>query len=554
MDSTDKTAREIEAQIEAFVLKHPWLRSPLPYCVWYLLTAHEMTIHSLQLLSAGQLSTSQGWAVINSTKYALKYSLKWAHDISPKATQFKVPTYVNRRRLKEANELLQLGLHYRDVESAYINYSRGIAKAEVVQGKRIRFARDPLELSYDVLDCLLTMKREEAAKPVLSHIEQLLLMLRPVYESTKPIGSSGAAYTLPPGLLADVAAHLAEISDITFVFPRHWSFRDIPIDAFREVWKLLTAKCSIHLCAHLRAMPLPPPLTLVLTPTIEELRAELSTQCEHASEQDVVSILKFMTYDVCLPSNRRDPALQPLLPLSKSTVGLAPVLVLGSNLERNTLALLARHPAYKDEYDRASGCLEDTMISEIRRELETTRFELATKKRIAHTVDVPDIDLALYDREAGLVLLVELKWVLPPSEAWEVLSRAEREREGIDQVSKLLECCHEKPDVVWSACFSEWEMPSDVRFLGCVSIRGFCGTAENWRPDIPTIEETLLVDALVKFDNLRRAWNWMTRRSFLPKEGIDYRSTVIESPIAVYTVVWEGYELLHDTKWPYYDS
>jgi len=550
--------REIKQEIDAFVLRHHWQLSPLPYSVWYLLALHEAEILDDELrFYRGEISAADRSVYVDHAKNALKHCVTWACRKAPTQQYFKRPTYVHARRFGEVRQFWQLGLNYQAVETAYFNYNRGAAEAELVSSRTVRFTRSPLELSYDALSNLLHARREEKAAAGSYNVSDFKSALQRVHDSVRLQDSHAISFDIQPGVVRTVAESLAEGYDVLFDFPEKWSFEGIPIQLFREVWRFLKALCVVHKSAHIHAMLEHkclelPVLSLVMLTERGEVQAQLATESKVISEEEGATgrILDFMTCHFDPSACKIDPALQPLAPLTASTTAIAPSLVISSNIERNTLAVLARDHRYRDEYSRDSHLLEKKLISEISNKLGSSYLHVTSKKRIPGSPDLPDIDLAVFDNQTDQVLLVELKWPLGPVESQEIFNRGlEAEKKGIDQIEQVLDYSQQHPQALWATCFPKLPMPRDLRFQGCVAIRGFCGSARNWNPRTPVIEESLFTEALLRFNNLEELWDWMARRAFLPKEDIDYRRTEFPSPVADYTVIWEGYEILPDHKW-----
>jgi len=551
--------REIKQEIDAFVLRHDWQLSPLPYSVWYLLALHEAEILDDELrFYRGEISAADRLAYVDHAKNALKHCVTWACRKAPTQQYFKRPTYVHPRRFGQVRQFWQLGLNYQAVETAYLNYNRGAAEAELVSSTTVRFTRPPLELSYDVLSNLLHARREEKAAAGSYNVSDFKSALQQVHDSVRLQDSHAISFDIQPGVVRTVAESLAEGYDVLFDFPEKWSFEGIPIQLFREVWRFLKALCVVHKSAHIHAMLERkcleiPVLSLVMLTECGQIQAKLATESKVISENDDAAgrILDFMTCYLDPSASQIDPALQPLVPLTASTIAVTPSLVITSNIERNTLAVLARDSRYRDEYSRDADRLEKKQIADISNKLRSSYLHLRSNKRIPERSDLPDIDLALFDHRTHQLLLVEVKWTLAPVESKEIFNRGlEAEMKGIAQMEQLLDYCLEEHRVLWATCFPTWPMPSDLRFRGCVTMRGFCGSAKNWNPRTPVVEESLLTQALLRFTNLNDVWNWMLNRSFLPKEDKHYTRIEADYTIGDYTVKWEGYKVLPEHKWP----
>ncbi|MDD5530358.1 MAG: hypothetical protein PHX21_10080 [bacterium] len=531
--------REIEKQIEDWIQRRPFIKNPLPYSIWYLLTVHEEYIQALatQDISTLPISTHSG-------KYALKYCLSWIYNASPKKDMFQRPTYINNRRYSEANELFDVGLDYMFVESAYIMYSREWVNAEIMDAHTVKFIRTSAELSYDVLDNIIGRVRDNKSFsnsfPNSSRYVMQSNDLEKIIDSIKPIGDNAITYKIDNDMFYNAVQNLSNILEGIFFFPSNWKFRNISISAFRSVWRVLNTLCEIHSICHLYAYRKVGTLasrSKVLLITREELTDKISAGCD-ITRQEIIDILTLMQYDTSL--KKPDPALQPLIEISKNFLAITPQFIMGCNHERNLIALLARN--FKNEYDNTTNILESALIDEIKEELSSTDFYLAYHKS-SPCKDLPDIDWAIAAPSSSILIIGELKWVIQPSDTSEIIERAEAEQKGIQQAKKLLGFGRTNPDKLWEQCFPDKKIPQNLSVHACVVMRGFVGTDKNWTPEVPVIELSLLLKKLKEKVNLETIVNWMESRGFLPIQGKDY--TKIEHPIKIgdYTIIGEAYEL-----------
>lgn len=543
--SPEDEVRQIEGKIDAWLTRHELLKSPLYSCLWYLLTVHEdyLRIPAYQ----GSLPKGNGFGLIDHAKYGLKYAFDAAHKGASNTRPFRRPEHINWGRYRLASDLFRHAMDYQFVVSAYTLYSRGLAKAEVIDRNTVRFSRDPSELKYDVLGIILAQARGRIGRSSVIEppavAERVQKAVGPVLATVRHSGKEGIEYECGDADLVSVADALGSLAEATWLLPGNWSFRGISIRALREIWSLLNGLSAIHFLAHGRGaatgVEALAARTIVLLTPPSEVEAKLTRVAHIAHRDEIREILRLQVYDPELPSPKRDPALQPLVALGSALIAVAPQLIIGSNEERNFVAFLARH--FKREYDETTHVFESALIQELREKLGRTHYRVASQVRVPGRAGLPDIDLVIGEDNTGILQIIELKWVIEPSETWELLERAEAQRKGIDQVRRLLSFERENPGRLWAICFPGAPKPSQVSVRGCVAMRGFWGTAAAEEGEVPVVEENLLVGRLASSGPLDKVWEWLNSRQFLPQEGVHFDRRETEARFGECVVLWEGF-------------
>jgi hypothetical protein len=405
-----------------------------------------------------------------------------------------------------------------------------------------------------VLDVFLGATRGESESSRGVDFEALGREFRNTLTSTlnsiRRSGQHGIQYHYDIDTLKQATLLYRNISKAVHILPSTWSFRGINAQAFNEVWSALTARCAIHALAHIQAghsgHNAAGAGTVVLLTSHDELTSEISAVTAGVSKNLVSELIKLLTYNLELPINKRDPALQPLIPLSGNRLGIAPHLVLSSNGERNLVALLARH--YKEEYDKTTNVLEVAQLSQLENELATAGFNATTDKKVPGRKDLPNIDLALADASTGTMLLIEAKWVIEPSETSEVIERTATQKKAVSQIAKLIAFAHDHPEQLWRTCFPTLPPPKEIQVTGCVVIRGFAGVAPLAPADPPVIPEQVLRETAKHVSTLKDLIEWIQSRKYLPVEGVHFRQIEETVKFDELSVIWGGFNTLSPPK------
>ncbi|MCK4857078.1 MAG: hypothetical protein KAT58_03830 [candidate division Zixibacteria bacterium] len=531
----------IERKIDEYPLKNPIMKQPLQFSLWNVLSAHEHYCYS-PLQDGG---TARDFTIcFDHAKYALKYAFNWLHENARAMGSFSVPKKLKDARMREAVDLFTSALEYEGIVNAFTVYRRDGAKYEMRGKRAVRFLRDKTEARYDVLDRQVFEAPEPISQPTAETLEVKEVLHRAANSALRT-NENTLRFSLTESDYRILSNHISKNSDRSFLFPKGWHFQGISIETFRLVWVALKCFYETYRFCFLRSTSLSPtearysPLVIHVQP-IECIVKTLHSYIPCVEKDMLAKIMGLLTYN--RTTHKPDPALQPLIPLRDALVGVAPHLVVSSRFERNTITLLSR--SYKDEYDKTTGLLEDDLLCELGKGVAGLGFDVVTRISFPQDMKLPDLDLSIFDRHDNIVLLVEVKWVIQPSEVSETYSRAATESKGIEQVTKLLNYGRKNPSQFWERLFPNRNRPTNVRLCGCVCMRGFVGTARNFTKDAPTIEQSVFCAKLREVGNLKKLITWMEGREFLPVEDRDFRILELPHRVGPYTVYWPSYELL----------
>lgn len=141
------------------------------------------------------------------------------------------------------------------------------------------------------------------------------------------------------------------------------------------------------------------------------------------------AVLEDMTYS---NQTAKDVIYQPFIPLGREKFATAPLLISGSNHERNLLVLMDRLPQRADAAQRIKAVREDLMIEELRPVFE--KFGFFTRERLRlgpKSRPIEDIDLLVWDKGATFALAISLKWLYGPDSVYEVRRHDERFQQAL---------------------------------------------------------------------------------------------------------------------------
>ena len=353
------------------------------------------------------------------------------------------------------------------------------------------------------------------------------------------------SYPLNPSIVSKTLRHIEPALNQRFRLPEEWSFTDYTLAQYVRVAKSLWAISAIHFVSRLIAagrgcLGLGYSRALVVM-SDEELYRRLAryTGLDDRCVRAVVSDLTFGAGEMRSP----DPALQPLVRLTKTVLGWAPGLLLNNALERNLTVLLNRLPDARDAYARLSQHKEALLRTQITDDLRGLQFRFwhgevgAWEKRL-------DVDLAIVSEQEKCCLLLELKSFIGPAEAREIRDRSEEIARGIQQVKARQTLMQEQPQALRDAL----QVSSEFDLEWAVASETSIGAIWVQDDSVPVVRAGHLVRKLCQSRRLVEVCEWLRKREYLPVEGRDYEVVDVRVTIANWELDWYGIKGLGESE------
>lgn len=231
-----------------------------------------------------------------------------------------------------------------------------------------------------------------------------------------------------------------------------------------------------------------------------------------------------------------DPALQPIVPISKDMVALPCWHVATSSVERNLLALQAR--LRPKEFDGQSHLFEREMLHK----LQTTLGRLGFAAQPSIMTAAGEVDLAFSTPDHKCIVIVECKWFIPPGDIRETIQRIPRVLAGVDQVRAKRAACIQS-----GALEKVLGMPhKPSHYLGVVVTEGFSSASQD--PAIPCVPApvfTRVLENVARGDDLS---NMLTGQPWLPVDGKHFTRESLNHTIAGITFSWSAHSLLPEAE------
>jgi len=536
--------RKIEIEVDKYFYGQELFKLPINYGLWLFLFAYE------EICRASFLDPKIVHKVADDYKFALQWAFIGLFTMGEEREGFQKPKTIKKDVIKKATSVLNLSNYYALIFTAYVSYSRGWAKGKLINEHTVEIKRGVEEAKYDAFEkisirklhkkktneLMLEMYKEDTVRKIFENIGK----------SVQIVSQYEIKYDVSPSEIKAIGEFLSSFIEGMYVFPDTWEINSVNIQYFRKVWILLKSYALANSGAHFEAEKRFQDYRLFTSKIILTSKDNL---CKLFAESDpslsyenIKFTLDLMTLDNKIEILKRDPSLQPLIPLGNDVIALCPALIDSLHMERNMMTLLSRH--YKDDYDKTTNILEDNMIDEISEAIKCqTSFLIATRKTIPRNPELGDIDLAILDRKQSALLIAELKWTIDPAETSEIIEKIEKvEQKGKKQVIKKLEYAGKNQEDIVEACFPGQKI-ENLKIYGTVIIRGFHGTAQEWDPNVPIVEEKTFCERLISDQDIIKTIKWIKNQEFLPQAEDDLKPHSFKLKMGKYTVIWEGYAL-----------
>ncbi len=540
--------RAFERHIDEYPSSLPIFNRSLGEVLWHLLLAHEHVLYNRQYTNSGTASLYDA----EDLKKSLKHALIWTHkycEVSNDANH----TIFSRETYSEAIDLLMLGSVYQLIFCMFsmMNNKRQLVSGFVDKQNTLHLEYDPNQLRYEALHFLTAEQRSKIQESTTvgdkSRAGEIRSSLQSVVGSCELTSDSRLKYEIGRSEYESVKAVVAYSTPGSFRLPNDWEFRGIATSEFRTLFGAMRTLSFIDTAVH-RVFQSEFKAESRGYMTLDSAlwcgtRHEFTERiCEYERDLDrtmVDDVLKLLTYspEVTKP----DPALQPIVPWREKFL-IAPQLLLSSSFERNVIAFLARE--YKEEYDRTTEVFEPTILNELETAFRDRGFLVRSKVHIPGNPKLADIDILAYEADLSRMIIAEVKWVIAPGEPYEQLSRADAEEKAITrQLAPLVEFAIDNQSMVLNLIDPQVQETVEISIIGTLVMRGFCGVSHALSAVYPTVDADLLLREMRSSGTNASLLDWIEKREFLPKPGVDYEVRDFPMKFGPYSVSISGARL-----------
>ena len=247
-------------------------------------------------------------------------------------------------------------------------------------------------------------------------------------------------------------------------------------------------------------------------------------------EGKISAIIDLFTYGNW-KQDHPDPVLQPIIQLPNGNLIFSPLIITGSNTERNLITLINRIPEGKEMYSKFSTRKEELMREELVSNLGK-KF-LYWNGKLPKARKLPDLDLAIIDTDSDHVFLCELKSLHSPSSPREIIEKTQEIEKGASQIRKIANWVEESLQEFID--MTGWENISGVTRV--VVSKHFVGWGYYEDTDIPIISMHHFMEIMKSFDSDKVSLI-LSKFDHFPVDGEDYISAEISESI-------NGFDISH---------
>lgn len=529
-DSVSQAARQVEVLIDDAFLTNPLVALPFTAAAWrFLAFCEELFVReSLNPPSSRYGVQAQADLVINHAKWPLRWLRQ--HCASGGA----IPTTYDKNTYRAAWDLSTLGAKYISFESAYTYATIGVIGLDLVGSRLIPDPPLTDDAQFDAYDRLVDVSDQGQ---VASDVHRRMQELNDRIMGTVRTSGERFRYTLSPRLVGMAIEATAIPLGPGPPLPSNWRFSQYSVGDFRRFAQTLRALCILHFSARLAAcgkgvLGFGYADSLIVMGA-DELKGRLRRYTGLEGET-VQALIRDLTYGE-RGLQHPDIALQPLVRILPNTYAVAPSIVIGNSMERNWAVLMNRIPEERKIYNALSGEREELTRRRILGQFASLRLR-HWHGDVSGWEEDGEIDLALMENSTKCCVVLELKSFVAPAEAREIWERSQEIARGTEQIKRRRAKLQIAPEGLYEALAIDeswtvtWAVASESSVGGV-----FAQDAE-----VPVVRVGHLVRKIVRDGGLRGVGRWLTKRRYLPKQGVDYEVVAVEPEIGGWAVEWYG--------------
>lgn len=315
------------------------------------------------------------------------------------------------------------------------------------------------------------------------------------------------------------------------ILPDDWEIENFKIEEFKEFWKILLIKSSIHKTATL-FLGNSDLNKLIMTYSSEELY-QLFLSKTNLSKTKIKNIIDFMTYDNKL--NGLELNRQPFIKLTDDLYVISPTLVMDFEIEKNLIYLTRNKNV--DCYNNILTYKKEEMIRSIKNKLDNKFSNLLFSfQNDLNSSLLKDLDMALYDKNTKNLFISNFSWSLPLKEISEIPFYKKELTKQTSDLEKILKYLVKNKQEVLKRLFGIDSKKEVKNIYGCV-LSNEDVSSSDLNEYLSVIPEKKLLELLNKNKgNLDLLIEEIKSLDFLPEKNKDYK-------IRNQKINYEGYKV-----------
>lgn len=517
-----------EAAVDAAFAKWP-IPHPNGYVArWFLLTVAEDSQRLLMVLPDKRLDEALVEHLLDRYKFSLRSCLSRVRQECQDWTPMSLPQHAASAQYQKAQQFLFAGIDYSVASQICASAHEGSCSVAEADGEfTVAIAEDRLDKRYGSLEAM----RQSAGEHLVPH--SALFWFWVTEEQHRPavlwqIMTSTAlkrrriVYEYDHELAYELAQVMRQAS---FLIPEEWTFS---WGTSHETMLLLNS-LSVRVLYHLIAVQFGAQKYQLKGGAEHDLclvqsKDKWIEDIEVFSQIDVQKIEKFvhaLTYGV--GSKSPDQALQPLVPLGATLLGLGPLGWLSSNVDRNLLSLQARLDS--KALDRQSYLFERRMTAQLVDVFQQRWPHSVANLTLTLGAAKEELDLLVCEPNTKTVSVMELRWMLPPADPREVQARKTVCWEKVEQIKRKTLAVESSLKAAIHTAFGLDIDAEGWTVQGMVVIEGY-GGAKSLDERIPVVPEWVLKAGAAASQSLSQLVRWARSLEWLPVEGREFDVSV----------------------------
>jgi hypothetical protein len=394
-----------------------------------------------------------------------------------------------------ADEALAFATKYDRLQAMYRMWFRG-AYDVTVRKPVIRFEYPRHGAGdRDIASHLLWQKEEQRRLAMMTSAGTPSRLLSRLTDDVRVEDGATISYAILPEL--STWAHSMTAPAMTHSLPLESTNGRYSLAQSRLVWHALAKLALIHQVNFLAALQKLSGPTPFLASFLRRDRLELVTELAglvDVGEREVADVIDDLTLP---PTGKVDLRAQPLIAGSPSEVWLVPGVFMSLLWEPCTCLLWAR--LHSDEYSRQIASQKVRLAQDLSGRFDATRWKVSAMRKLKDPQgkEIGDADVAIFDPGERYLLLVEVKWLIPPEDIHEVLDTDEALIEGVHQVVRAQEWVRADPERSIQLLFpGAPQSDPPLRIDAVVLCRGAIGSECIGEPDVPIYDYDQCVSAI----------------------------------------------------------
>ena len=435
------------------------------------------------------------------------------------------------------HQLCNTSMEFADISKAFIAYYRGFSNCKL-SNNVIEFRMNIDNVEYSALEYFMINKGSNAKSAFEIVIDQLLKdHLKEQILQSSWSENDYISYKVEPNAFRFISDSLSPMANI---IPESWNFPQFNVDQLRTYFINLQALCIYHfLTINYRSE-----VDSIVGGGLEQLcifedfETFIATfeKLSGTNPQIIKAITRFLIYGKKVTNP--DPALQPLLIIG-SKILIPCMHVITSNYERNALSLHARVDS--TSFDKNSRLFEIGMTNKLLSSLHPS-YRHRNNFTIPKFKTAGEIDLIVADECSKILLVCELRWMIPPGDPNEILDRKKVCNEKVDQAYIKINAVMRNKEYVIDSLGLKTSLTRarDWKVFGCVIIEGFAGSRPKQKTKIPIIPINIFQIGISTCSGLKELVGWMTSEQWLPKEDIHFHRDTKKTEFGGITILSDG--------------